>query len=214
MKECHFPLSRLISPHGEISTGNPHMSAYQTHIQTIEWALLDLLKQVPGISIGPISSSSNHPLLLSSDINIDRADQIHGFEAPLTTASGEQWTIIVLTRANGEPRLIRESCARLTSIINTSPMRDKLYPVVAANYISRRATLICQAMNVGYLDLSGNCHISFDSISSSGKFLKTRTSKNARCVISSLPNPAGSCGCSWKIRIAAGRYRLCPRALR
>ena len=138
------------------------MPAYRAHLEAIETVFLDQMKQIPGITVGSISSSAKQPLL-SYDID-DQADQIHGFEAPVTTSAGEQWTVIVLTRASGEPRLIRESCARLTSLIKTNPRRDRLYPVVAATYISKRAALICKEMNVGYLDLSGNCRLAFDSI--------------------------------------------------
>ncbi|MBI4533251.1 MAG: hypothetical protein HY711_04820 [Candidatus Melainabacteria bacterium] len=163
MKMCGLSLMAVVSPFGERMLEKLQMPAYRAHIETVEAAFLELVKQVPGVTIGPISSSASHPLL-SYDTDIDQADQIHGFEAPLTTASGEQWTVIVLTRASGEPRLIRESCARLTSLIKTNPRRDTLYPVVAATYISKRAALICKEMNVGYLDLSGNCRLAFDSI--------------------------------------------------
>jgi hypothetical protein len=101
---------------------------------------------------------------LSNDLDIDHAEQLFGITVRLTTASNEQWIIAVLTRASGEPRLIRESCARLNSLIKDHPNKDKVYPVVAATYIGKRAAQICKEMNVGYLDLSGNCRLSFDSI--------------------------------------------------
>ncbi|MBX3073950.1 hypothetical protein KF913_08485 [Candidatus Obscuribacterales bacterium] len=137
------------------------MPEYQGQKQELETAFENLIKQVPGISDVRIESTSNGGILAA---DIDQPDQLHGFEAAFVTPSNEKWIVCVLTRASGEPRLIRESCARLLALINKSPERDKLYPVVAATYISKRSAEICKEMNVGYLDLSGNCRFAFDSI--------------------------------------------------
>lgn len=137
------------------------MPEYQKHKQELETAFENLINQVPGINDVRIKSTSNGGIL-GADIN--QPDQIHGFEAAFVTPSNEKWIVCVLTRASGEPRLIRESCARLLALINKSPEKDKLYPVVAATYISKRSAEICKEMNVGYLDLSGNCRFAFDSI--------------------------------------------------
>lgn len=137
------------------------MPEYQGQIQELETAFKNLIKQVPGINDVRIESTSNGGIL---GAGIDQPDQIHGFEAAFVTPSNEKWIVCVLTRASGEPRLIRESCARLLALITKSPGRENLYPVVAAKYISKRSAEICKEMNVGYLDLSGNCRFAFDSI--------------------------------------------------
>jgi hypothetical protein len=148
------------------------MPAYRADFEALETAFLDLIKEVPGLSVGRLMSSAQNAVL-RRDTMIDQVDQIYGFEAPLTTASGRSWEVIVQTRASGEPRLIRESCARLVDLIKRSPKRDRLYPVVGATYISERSAQICKEMNVGYLDLSGNCRLAFDSI-----FIERKVAEN------------------------------------
>jgi len=140
------------------------MPFYKAHIESIQTALEEILGNIPGISLNKklINTSVNNPIL-SSDLDIDQVDQRHGIEIPLQTSSGQNWQLIVLVRANGEPRLIRESCAWLISTINRLN-KQNLYPVVAATYITKRAAQICKEMNVGYIDLSGNCRLAFDSI--------------------------------------------------
>lgn len=133
----------------------------QAYVQELENAFANLIKQVPGINDVRIYSTAIGAPYHGADIH---PDQVHGFEASFITPSNEKWIACVQTRASGEPRLIRESCARLRALINKSPERDKLYPVVAAKYISKRSAEICKEMNVGYLDLSGNCRFAFDSI--------------------------------------------------
>ncbi len=140
------------------------MPSYITHIETVQAILVNLLKTVPGVSIdeNQILTSAKSAILFH-DIDIDQFDQKHGLEILLKTPSGQIWTLIVLVRAIGEPRLVRESCAWLGSAIDRSE-KQNVYPVVAASYITKRAAQICNEMNVGYLDLSGNCRLAFDSI--------------------------------------------------
>jgi hypothetical protein len=137
--------------------------AYQKHIQELQTAFENLIKKVPCVNDVRIKSSSNSALL-DYEADINQPDQIHGFEATIVTPSNEDWIVCVLTRASGEPRLIRESCAKMLSIMSKKPKKNQLYPVVAATYISKRSAEICKEMNVGYLDLSGNCRLAFDSI--------------------------------------------------
>lgn len=147
------------------------MTSYRPHIQTLEATFTDLLKDVPGLKLGSIKSSADHALL--SHIDIDLPDQLHGFELPLTTANNETWHLVVQVRASGEPRLIRESCARLQSLIALNAMKERIYPVVAATFIGKKAAEICKEYGVGYLDLSGNCRLAFGSI-----FISKEVSEN------------------------------------
>ena len=141
------------------------MPSYIAHIETIETALVSLLKTIPGMVVdqNEILTSAKSAILFYGIDDIDQPDQKHGLEIPVKTPSGQNWTMAVLTKANGEPRLVRESCAWLRSAIDRSS-QSNLYPVIAATYISNRAAQICNEMNVGYIDLSGNCRLAFDSI--------------------------------------------------
>lgn len=139
------------------------MVSYKTHIELLESAFLDLIRSVPTITDVQIPNSTARSAVANL-VDVDGIAEVHGFEPSLRTPSNENWRLIVQTRASGDPRLVRESCVRLKDLINKSPNRERLYPVVAASYISKRAAEICREMNVGYFDLSGNCRLAFDSV--------------------------------------------------
>lgn len=108
-------------------------------------SLVDLLHEVPRVQV----SAGVKKFFFETDIEI-----------LLETPEGKR-QIVVDVKSSGEPKHIREACAYLNSLIKN---RQSYYPVVAAPYITSRAALICKEMDVGYLDLSGNCRLVFDSI--------------------------------------------------
>jgi hypothetical protein len=134
----------------------------KTHIESLESAFEDIMKSVPTITDVEIQSTSRNPV--ANYVDIDHPEQLHGFEAWVTTPGRQRWHLLVQTRASGDPRLVRESCARLNAIVKRHQEREHLYPVVAATYMSKRSVEICNEMNVGYLDLSGNCRLAFESV--------------------------------------------------
>lgn len=138
------------------------MPSYKPHIELLESAFLDLIRSVPTITDVSIPNSTARSAV-ADYVDVDGIAELHGFEPRLTTPSKEQWILIVQTRVSGDPRLVRESCMRLKEEIKKTN-KERLYPVVAATYISKRAAEICREMNVGYLDLSGNCRLAFDSV--------------------------------------------------
>jgi hypothetical protein len=75
---------------------------------------------------------------------------------------GQQEHVLVLEVSSlGQPRQIRAAVTRLGEI------RRELagaYPVAAAVYIGPQSARILKSNNLGYVDLSGNCHIAFDSV--------------------------------------------------
>jgi hypothetical protein len=173
----------------------------RTHIESLESAFEDIVKSVPTITGLKIESTSRSAV--ADYVDLDQPDQLHGFEASLVTPSKQHWRLIVQTRASGDPRLVRESCARLTEIIRKQPEaeRNYLYPVVAASYISKRSAEICKDMNVGYLDLSGNCRLAFESVFIERQVLENKhkekrplrsifSAKSSRVVRLLLENPS------------------------
>ena len=69
--------------------------------------------------------------------------------------------LICEIKNSGQPRLAREAVNQMLRY------KDKItnaYFVFIAPYISPRAADICTSEGVGYLDLSGNCLLSFDRI--------------------------------------------------
>jgi len=69
--------------------------------------------------------------------------------------------LIAEVKSSGQPRLAREAVNQMLRYKNK--VADA-YFVFIAPYISPRAAEICQSEGIGYLDLSGNCLLSFDKI--------------------------------------------------
>jgi len=69
--------------------------------------------------------------------------------------------IVVEIKSVGEPRYVRSAVHQLASYLTG---RTDDYGVIAAPYISEKTGQICKEANIGYIDLSGNCYLSFDTI--------------------------------------------------
>jgi hypothetical protein len=76
-------------------------------------------------------------------------------------ADGPLRSIAVETKVNGQPRLAREAVNHLVRMKNESP---GVYAVFMAPYISPDSAEICRKEGIGYLDLAGNCLISFETV--------------------------------------------------
>ncbi len=61
----------------------------------------------------------------------------------------------------GQPREIREAIARLVDIRREIP---DAYPMAVSPYISPQSAAMLRGNGVGYLDLSGNCYLSFENV--------------------------------------------------
>lgn len=73
--------------------------------------------------------------------------------------TGEQsFVLLVAARTSGEPRFAREAINQLAA---SSALWSHTYPVFAAPYISGKAAAIARENGAGYMDLAGNCRLSF-----------------------------------------------------
>ena len=70
-------------------------------------------------------------------------------------------TILVEYKSNGQPRLAREAALQIKYWLDKG---DGDYGVFTAPYISPEAAAICKDAGIGYLDLAGNCLLSFETI--------------------------------------------------
>jgi hypothetical protein len=69
--------------------------------------------------------------------------------------------LLIEIKSLGTPKRIREAVNQLLVILEDNPQS---YGIVIAPYISERSAEICKQANIGYVDLSGNFWIAFDSI--------------------------------------------------
>jgi len=79
----------------------------------------------------------------------------------LQIKDGPSRQIVVEAKANGQPRLAREAINQLLRCRSEFP---EAYGVFMAPYISPEAAEICAKEGIGYLDLAGNCRLSFGQV--------------------------------------------------
>jgi hypothetical protein len=73
----------------------------------------------------------------------------------------DEHTLVVEVSSLGQPRQIRATVTRLEEIRRELPAA---YPIAAAVYIGPQSARILRTHDLGYLDLSGNCRLAFDSV--------------------------------------------------
>ena len=74
------------------------------------------------------------------------------------------WELRAIIKAKDQTRQIRTAAWSLNRKHPTKDPENKIYHLFAAPYISPGAAQICKEENLGYLDLAGNCHLSFGSV--------------------------------------------------
>jgi hypothetical protein len=73
----------------------------------------------------------------------------------------EAKTLICEVRPLGQPRYIREAITRLKNLPAEHP---GAYALAAAPYVSPQSAALLRRNGCGYIDLSGNCYLAFDSV--------------------------------------------------
>ena len=109
-----------------------------------------LKKSLSGIPF--FNNAVVEPRLLPGQSN--RADLI-------ISIPGKEYLLMIEARSSGQPRYAREAINALLLIRNQNP---QVYGIIIAPFISEQAAKICEDADIGYLDLSGNCRLSFQSI--------------------------------------------------
>jgi hypothetical protein len=113
-------------------------------------ALLACLKDVPFVENIEATSEA------TEDSSVARPDGVVRLKLP----DGEQ-LLLLEVKPSGQPRLAREATNQL---YRYRQAYLDAYGVVAAPYVSPRAAAICREAGVGYVDLAGNCHLSFNHV--------------------------------------------------
>ncbi|HZT40867.1 MAG TPA: type IV toxin-antitoxin system AbiEi family antitoxin [Chthonomonadaceae bacterium] len=84
----------------------------------------------------------------------------YDFSAKLSLRSGEQKLLVVVKRV-GEPRLAREA---INALYRCREFYPEAYGVLIAPYISPQTAELCKQEGVGYVDIVGNCRLSFGEV--------------------------------------------------
>jgi hypothetical protein len=97
-----------------------------------------------------------------------------------------RWRLQTIALPTGQPAVLRSALARLGPKGDLTS-RQRTYGVVLAPFISAGSALLCRDAGVGFLDLAGNCELSFDTV-----FIRLRAADNplrARRELRSLFTP-------------------------
>ncbi len=70
-------------------------------------------------------------------------------------------TLALAISSVGQPRQIREAMTRLSEIHRAMP---EAYPVSVSPYVGPQGAALLKRSGLGYLDLSGNCYLSFENV--------------------------------------------------
>jgi hypothetical protein len=77
------------------------------------------------------------------------------------TMGSSRHSLALATASLGQPREIREAITRLGEIRRRLP---DAYALAVSPYISPQSAALLKGQGFGYLDLSGNCHLSFENV--------------------------------------------------
>lgn len=115
-------------------------------VQSALTALKNCLDQVPFLETERMQAS-----------NLDKGPDI----TVKVRIRGEERTLFVEVKNVGQPRMARLATYQIKDFLSQKP---NAYGIFMAPYISQEAGKICEESGIGYLDLSGNCLLSFDTI--------------------------------------------------
>lgn len=82
----------------------------------------------------------------------------------VTEKGGQVWQLRAAIKAVGYPKQVREAAWRLKRNPQRGTLERPVYPLFIAPYLSAESTRICEEEEIGYLDLSGNCHLEFGGV--------------------------------------------------
>ena len=126
------------------------MKLYENDIiEAAKAALLSCLSEIPFLEIIDIQRESDQTAdqLFDITIKIRPTDRV--------------MSLIAEVKNSGQPRLAREAVNQILRYRNAAP---DAYFVFIAPYISPKSAEICTSDGIGYIDLSGNCLLSFDKV--------------------------------------------------
>lgn len=76
----------------------------------------------------------------------------------------KKYTLVVEYKQQAEPRQVRMQIEQLRHLMRQVGNEHPTYGIVAASWLSDQSKHICLQHGVGYMDLTGACHLSFDQV--------------------------------------------------
>jgi hypothetical protein len=94
----------------------------------------------------------------------DASDPGYVLSLSIEESESRPWQVRTVIRAHAQPRQIHAAAWTLKRNLQAEDAQSKIYHLFAAPYISPGAARICEEEGIGYLDLAGNCHLSFGCV--------------------------------------------------
>src|SRR3972149_7199486 len=113
-----------------------------------EKALKRCLERVPFLSIRRVQKDSR------------LGSELPDITLKLKRPDGDQM-VLVEVKTGGQPRVVREPVTQLLQSLSKVP---EAYGILVAPYISPKSAAICVENGIGYVDLAGNCRLSFRQV--------------------------------------------------
>ena len=123
---------------------------------------MDILRKIPGVlsEIPGLEADSKKMVWREKGHPSDRGYDLR----MLVTENQREWEIRAEVKTVGHPKQVRETAFWLKRSIERTQSNRKVYPIFIAPYLSPEASSICEEEGIGYLDLSGNCHLAFGGV--------------------------------------------------
>jgi hypothetical protein len=149
-----------------------------------------------GLIQGALAALKTIPNLDVKQLSTETGPSDHGLDFNFILSFGQKkFKVAAEVKASGEPSLLRRSASWLRNLL-TGAKYD--YAIIVAPFVSREGAEICRDLGVGFMDLSGNCLLSLDSLyiertGNPNKFKKPReiqsffspkSSRVIRCLLS------------------------------
>ena len=119
---------------------------YQSLEQTAIIALQECLARIPFLQIDQVEQSEPNS---GTDLQVQ------------VRVQGQSRLLLAQVKNNGQPRIARLAIYELKDRLGS---KTNAYGIFIAPYISPDAGKICEDAGIGYLDLAGNCRLSFETI--------------------------------------------------
>ena len=117
-------------------------------LEEVEKTLRACLQRVPFLEIESLERERK-----VGDVCIDIAATVR--------LAKQRQRLALEVKNNGQPRVARAAAYQLARVLESEP---GIYGVFAAPYISPQTAEICVKEKIGYLDLAGNCRLTFGQV--------------------------------------------------
>ena len=138
------------------------------------------------------------PSLDVKELQVDTKRAPYQLDFSLLVIHGQKkFRVVGEVKASGEPSVLRRSAVWLKEVLSRT---NDDYALIVAPFVSKEGVEICRNLGVGFIDLSGNCLLSFNGIyiertGNPNKFKKPReiqrlfSPKASRLIRCLLTNP-------------------------